>query len=66
MEAYFSLEDDLDESVGFRVYAVLGTLDKSPTIRVRVGVHGHLLEIPACLVFDLPPGVRDVNVEELC
>lgn len=61
MTAYFSEEDDADEAVGFRIYAVVGELDTAPAIRVRVGVHGHLLEIPAALVFDLPEGVRDVN-----
>ena len=53
MPAYFSGTDDHDET-GFRIYAVIGKVDSHrPEIRVRVGVYGNFISIPAHLVFDL-------------
>ena len=54
LPAFFSATDDAEESFGFRIYAVIGRVDTAPEIRVRVGVYGHLLEIPPEWVFDLP------------
>ncbi|MEA3349619.1 MAG: hypothetical protein U9Q82_03250 [Chloroflexota bacterium] len=62
MQAVFSIDDDAEE-VGFRIYAVLGTIFKSPTIRVRVGVYGHWWEIPAEEVFNLPEEIQDAHEE---
>lgn len=59
-EARFSRTDDEDET-GFRLFAVIGELDTSPAIRVRVGVHKHLYEIPAREIFDLPEGIVDAR-----
>jgi PRTRC genetic system protein A len=60
MDAYFSATDNRDERAGFRLFAVLGNLDKPrPRIRVRVGIYGHFWEIPASWVFDLPPYATD-------
>lgn len=51
MDAYFSEEDDLDET-GFKIYVVLGRLDQErPQIAVRVGVYGYRAMVPANLVF---------------
>lgn len=54
MPAFFSGTDDAEECFGFRIYAVIGRLDTNPEIRVRIGIYGHLLEIPPEWVFDLP------------
>lgn len=63
MHAHFSTIDDKDE-VGFRVYAVLGCIFTSPTIRVRVGMYGYRQDIPAAWVFDVPPGIGDAVTGE--
>lgn len=63
MGAFFSEEDDRDET-GFRIYAVLGRLDRSrPEILVRVGIYGHRAIVPANLVFQNPEflGVKDAH-----
>ena len=57
MPAFFSDADDRDET-GFKVYAVLGYIHHQPTLRVRVGIYGHFMEIPAEWVFDLPDGIE--------
>ena len=56
---FFSRVDNQDEQ-GFRIYAVMGEVDKVPSIRVRVGVYCHYFEIPASAVFELPEEIRDV------
>jgi len=62
MPAFFSGTDDADEQ-GLRIYAVIGRIDTdTPEIRVRVGVYGHHMPIPAELVFDgLGPFVEQVG-----
>jgi PRTRC genetic system protein A len=60
MSPFFSPADDHDEQ-GFRLYAVLGNLHRTPTIRVRVGVYGHFYELPPGSVFDLPAGVLSLH-----
>ncbi len=52
MAAFFSMTDDADEQ-GLRFYAVIGKIATwQPEIRVRVGVYGHHLDVPADMVFD--------------
>jgi PRTRC genetic system protein A len=52
MPAFFSATDDADEQ-GLRFYAVIGRIDTdTPEIRVRVGVYGHFMDVPADTVFD--------------
>ena len=60
---FFSPADDRDET-GFRIYAVIGDLDKTPTISVRVGVYSHYFNIPASIVFELPAGMVDIHEQE--
>ena len=59
MAAFFSRTDDRDESSGFRLFTVLGGLDRKPSILTRVGIYGHFQEIPSSLVYELPAGVND-------
>jgi len=65
MSAFFSGTDDADEQ-GLRFYAVIGRIDTDqPEIRVRVGVYGHHMTIPAELVFDgLGPFVEAIDISE--
>lgn len=60
---FFSPMDDQDET-GFRVYAVIGDVDKTPAISVRAGVYSHYFNIPASTVFDLPDGIQDIYPQE--
>lgn len=60
---FFSPADDRDET-GFRVFAVIGNLDRMPTISVRVGVYSHYFSIPASTVFELPAGMIDIHEQE--
>jgi PRTRC genetic system protein A len=61
--SFFSLTDDQDE-VGFRIYAVIGSVDKAPTISARVGVYSHYFNIPASTVFEMPDGMKDIYEQE--
>lgn len=62
MRPFFSTTDDRDET-GFRIYAVIGSIDvhsnTPPRIRVRVGVFGHTWPVSAADVFELPPYLVD-------
>jgi hypothetical protein len=60
---FFSPVDDRDET-GFRIYAVIGSLNKVPAISVRVGVYSHYFRIPASTVFELPQGICDLYDKE--
>lgn len=64
MPAFFSTTDDADEQ-GLRFYAVIGRVDTDrPEIRVRVGVYGHFMDVPAEMVFDdLGPFVDQYAVD---
>lgn len=67
MDAFFSREDDRDET-GFRLYVVLGRLDKAwPHILCRVGIYGHHAVVPASMIFQdfEKSGAHDVYTE-LC
>lgn len=59
MEAFWSGTDDADERSGFRLYGVLGMIFTRPVLRLRVGMHGYFLEIPAGQVFDLPAAISE-------
>ncbi|PSB28525.1 hypothetical protein [Chlorogloea sp. CCALA 695] len=61
MAAEFSIADDKEESGKFRLFAVLGEIFTQPTISVRVGIYTHFQVLPACQVFELPPGIVDAN-----
>ena len=63
LSPFFSPIDDKDEQ-GFRIYAVLGELDRLPKLCVRVGVYGHYFDIPAATVFEMPNDIVDVYEDE--
>ena len=58
MSPYFSTKDNAEET-GFRIFAVLGHIFTMPSIRVRIGLYGHFLEIPANTIFELPETITD-------
>ncbi len=60
MPPNFSPQDDADET-GFRLYGVIGFLGLNvrPVIRMRVGVYGQFLEVPASWVIELPEGLGE-------
>ena len=58
MEPFFSPTDNKDEQ-GFRIFAVIGKVNETPEIRVRVGVYGNYWNIPASTIFELPEEIRD-------
>jgi PRTRC genetic system protein A len=61
MDAFFSGRDDADET-GFKIYAVLGRIfSESAELRVRVGVFGHFVEVPASEIFELPTGLAEAR-----
>lgn len=66
MRAYFSSIDDEDERLGFRLYGVLGHINRSfppaAEIRLRVGVYGTFYEFPASQVLILPPQIRECQI----
>lgn len=51
MAAYFSEVDDRDE-LGCRYYAVIGRIYDRPEIRVRLGIYGDRVEVPATEIFE--------------
>ena len=58
--AFFSATDDRDER-GFRVYGVVGRLDKpEPESTLRLGIYGHFAPLHWSQVFDgpCPPNLR--------
>ena len=60
---FFSRTDNQDEQ-GFRIYAVLGEVDKTPSIRVRVGVYSHYFDISASTIFELSDEIKDIHEQE--
>jgi PRTRC genetic system protein A len=58
MEPYFSTDDDRDET-GFRIFAVMGLLDKRPCVTARIGIYGYYWHLDAESVFVLPEGLED-------
>ena len=66
MQAFFSGTDNQEERSGFRIYTVLGGLNRKPEILTRVGIYGHFQEIPSSLVYEMPAGVvKDMLVDDL-
>lgn len=63
MPAFFSEMDTADEQ-GFRLYGVVGHLDRTPEIRMRVGIYGQFWEIAASTVLSLPSWIRDGFVQD--
>jgi PRTRC genetic system protein A len=51
VDAFFSPTDNKEEQ-GFRLYGVLGNIFEGPTIRLRVGIYGHFMEVPATTLFE--------------
>lgn len=51
MGAGFSTQDDDDET-GMKIFGVIGSLDKRPVIRLRIGVYGYFHELSWSEVFD--------------
>lgn len=65
MEAYFSGQDDEDESKGFRVYIVIGRVgSKRPQIAARIGCFGHFQNVPIQTVADLPSALKFEDIHE--
>ena len=55
MAPFFSSTDDGDEQ-GCRFYGVIGHIYSDPAIRLRLGVYGDFMDIPARMLFeDLGP-----------
>jgi PRTRC genetic system protein A len=64
MAAFWSKTDDADEG-GARLYAVIGKVDgDAPEIRVRAGLYGYRLPLPATAVFTGPGPFRDLHTDE--
>lgn len=51
MGAFFSETDNRDEQ-GCRFYAVIGRIYSKPEIRLRLGVYGDFLDLPAAALFE--------------
>lgn len=58
MAAFYSSTDNRDE-LGCRFYAVLGHIYSRPEIRLRLGVYGDFLDLPATALFEDLAGVED-------
>jgi PRTRC genetic system protein A len=63
LRPFFSATDNRDEQ-GFRIYAVLGDVNRKPTICARVGVYSHYFDIPASIVFEMPEEIIDANEDD--
>lgn len=57
--AFFSRTDDADEQWS-GLYAVFGHIATEPEVCLRMVVDGYRWDCPAELLFELPPGVRDI------
>jgi hypothetical protein len=53
MRAIPSNQDNQEESGKFRIFGIIGTVDKKPTIYTRVGAYNHFLQIDPNLIFEL-------------
>jgi hypothetical protein len=63
--AYFSDTDDKDEK-GFRLSCLVGDLDRTPRVAVRVGIYGYFGAVLWSDVFDgTLKGAIDVRLEEV-
>lgn len=59
MPAFFSPQDDCEESGKFRIFAVMGQIFTRPTISVRLGIYDCFSPLSATLVFELPTELTD-------
>ena len=66
MRAFFSSTDDADEQ-GFRIYGVIGGLNKNPEMNLRIGVYGHFAPVRFAEVFSgaPPPGLTPLADQAL-
>ena len=55
--AYPSSADNQEEKGKFRIFAIIGTLNTTPTIYTRVGVYNHFFPIDPNRIFNLPPQI---------
>lgn len=65
MAAYFSEVDNRDE-LGCRYYAVIGRIYDRPEIRVRLGIYGDWVDVPATEIFESLGPFVDVYGERAC
>jgi PRTRC genetic system protein A len=63
MRAFWSAADDADEQ-GTQLYAVIGNLDSTPEIRLRVGAFGYWQPLPVTAVFTGSGEFKDVYLKE--
>ncbi|MCI0580176.1 MAG: hypothetical protein L0332_18000 [Chloroflexi bacterium] len=63
MRAFWSPTDDGDEQAA-RLYAVIGRLDTTPEIRLRVGAYGYWHPLPLTAVFTGAGGFIDLHLKE--
>lgn len=63
IRAFFSQPDNADEQ-GVRLYAVMGKLDSTPEMRLRVGVYGYWLPLPLTAVFTNNGPFKDLYQEK--
>ena len=59
--AYPSSIDDREEKGKFRIFAIIGTLETSPTIYTRIGVYNHFFPIDPNSIFNLSPQILCSN-----
>lgn len=59
--AYPSSTDNEEERGKFRVFAIIGTLDATPTIYTRIGLYNHFFPIDPNLIFELPSHIICLN-----
>lgn len=58
MDAFFSTQDDRDESSTFRLYGVLGKVSTAPEIILRVGIYGHFYDLDPGDYLELPYALK--------
>ncbi|PMB50112.1 hypothetical protein CEN40_02905 [Fischerella thermalis CCMEE 5205] len=61
LSAYPSITDNQEEKGKFRVFAIIGTLNTTPTVYTRIGIYNHFFQINPNLIFELPPQVKCLN-----
>jgi hypothetical protein len=59
----FSATDDKSEAGLFRFFGLLVDIFQRPRLRLRLSVFGYRYEVPAALMFELPPEVADFGEE---
>jgi PRTRC genetic system protein A len=64
MKAFFSGMDDKDEQ-GLKVYGVIGTLNRMPSLKLRLGVYGYFHPLSYLDVFEGDPEVFDTGDDDV-